>query len=515
MAWGVLGVMALSVRLVGIRHGEPDLIFHPDVSKQASVARDAYAKIQFRYVNRFKCDTPLALYPYGHSILLAKSLRVLKPVLSWAGLDRTRLRHASRWEWAFLLRISSLFWALAALAAFGRWAWPGAGWGARFLAAGLLAMEPLNAYYSHYGMNDVPLAAFLMLAWLAAAGMENDDARIPWRSLACGWLLGAAFGIKYQAVLGGALPAAAWILAFRRKSPAWRVVTVLAVAAGALAGVWMTCPAIRQPAFFAEHFPEFMAWQANIMGQSYTLAEKTWRNLLLLARFSWRHGYGVLLIPWVVVLARLVRRELPRPVARLTVTGAVFSAAGLAVLICSRDFLRSNDLLMLTPFWIWPAGWMGAGLGPRSARWAVSGMLSALLGVWMVTACLDSLALRRPDTQILARDWCEAHLPPGSRVIFERYTVKARRSDVEGLQVPYLGRLLEAKGSEVATGRYLVVSSLACDRFFDPYTPYYCERVQAAYLGIEASHGRVAEFRDRTMWYAQPHIRIYAPKEAK
>ncbi len=506
--WLGLGVLALAaaLRLTGIRHGEPQWIFHPDVAKQANVARDLHEGRTFPFANRYGQDYRLALYPYGHSVLLAQGLNAL-------GVDRKDTAEWTKWRWALALRWSSVAWALAALAALWRWGWPGAGRGPRLLAAALVAVEPFHAYFSHYGMNDVPLASLLVLAWLLAARMGDDRTGVPWRSALCGLLLGLGFGVKYQAVLGLALPGTAWLLAGRGKDWRWRTATAAALAGGAVMGAWWTCPALRLPAFFGEYFPQFMAWQANIMGEPLPLGEKVVRNLGLLARFGWRQGYGLLLVPWAVVLTQGIRGRLPQAVVRLAWPAAVFGGGLLAVFIVTRDFIRPADLVVMTPFWIWPVGWMGVDVvRSRGARRALLAALAVLWAGWTSAAALDGRALRRPDTQVRARDWCAEYFRPGDEVLYERYTLKTKQTDVDERMVIHLGKVMELAGVEELASRFLVVSSLQCDRFFDRLSPFYDEDVQAVYRGLDNTHVVVREFSDREMVYGQPHIRVYAPR---
>ena len=503
-------LLCVSVRLTGIRHGAPDLIFHPDVAKQVFVARDVYAGIHRPERNRYVDNYTQSLYPYGASVLLAQELKILSPLLRAAGWNRERLLNMHRWNWAFLLRLNSIFWISLALTIFFLMAWPNLSRKARLPAALLMIFEPVNAQYSHYGMNDVPLAALLMLAWLAAAAMDRDTASRPWRSALCGILLGIGFGIKYQALLGILLPVTVWILLFREKSTAWRWAVPAAVGAGFLAGALYACPPLRIPDYFMKHFPRFMAWQANITGEEISLAKKIFRNSALLFQFALRYGYWLLLPPWILLMLRAARKILERHTLLMAVPGFVFSSVLLFLFIVSRDFIRSNDLVALTPFWIWPVALIRSP-EKKSPRIAFRVILTALVIAWILTAWLDSLALRRPDTRIRAREWCMDHFRSRETVIYERYTLRTRKPRVHEVQVRNLVSRQARRHLRPGQYQWLVQSSIASDRFFYPLSPYFDRKSPPDYLEFEANHILVREFRDRELFFAHPRIRIYTP----
>ena len=56
---------------------------------------------------------------------------------------------------------------------------------------------------------------------------------------------------------------------------------------------------------------------------------------------------------------------------------------------------------------------------------------------------------------------------------------------------------------------YIVTSSLAHDRHYDPYSPYYDEGAQAVLAGLTNRYRLVAAFEDRPLVFAHPTIRVY------
>ena len=111
-----------------------------------------------------------------------------------------------------------------------------------------------------------------------------------------------------------------------------------------------------------------------------------------------------------------------------------------------------------------------------------------------------------------ARDWCAEYFQAGDRVVYERYTLRTKRPDLDEKWLMHLGQVLQYARVEELAGRFVVVSSLECDRFFDRLSPYYDEDIQAVYRGLDNTHVLVREFRDREMVYGQPCIRVYAPR---
>ena len=73
--------MALALRLTGIQHGRPDMVYHPDVAKQTLVARSIYrGRLDLRrlYADDFK----LTLYPYGTAVILGNTFRAYSAAIT-------------------------------------------------------------------------------------------------------------------------------------------------------------------------------------------------------------------------------------------------------------------------------------------------------------------------------------------------------------------------------------------------------------------------------------------------
>ncbi|WFB35768.1 hypothetical protein P3T73_16575 [Kiritimatiellota bacterium B12222] len=511
----IILILAMSLRVVGIRHGDPIWIYHPDVAKQAYVAQDAFGEPYAPAKNRFR-NVERAYYPYGDSVLLSDALRILQPLLNAFDLTRERLQSLHVWQWAFMLRIFSVVLFGIALVLFTLFAWPGASRWMVLTAALLLCVEPLNAQYSHYGMNDVPLAALLMLLWVASPSIRKDRGVFPWRSFLLGGLLGIAFGVKYQAVVAAIIPGMVWLLLYKEKSLCWRCLVPVVMGVGCVLGALYACPPLRMPASFVTHFPEFMAWQADITGEQLSLANKISRNVVLLADYLFLQGYVLFFIPWVLFFIQARKGGWGRSTLLMGYAGAAFSACLLLVFICCRDFLRSNDMVALVPFWVWPVGLLFYGarpVAPQKIYQHISRIsyvsLCVLAVFWITHSWRDSLALARPDTRELARVWAVENVKAGDRILLESYTVPTRIPEVEELRVPFLA--FDPLWSQVQNMEfdYLFTASLAYNRFGDNCSPYFDPEMKARYEQIDTLYERGAEFKDRELYYAHPHITVY------
>ncbi|MDD5707325.1 MAG: glycosyltransferase family 39 protein, partial [Kiritimatiellae bacterium] len=270
----VCGIMAVAARCVGIRHGEPDTIWHPDVAKQGRVAASVRrADLDLRRLH--KDDARLTAYPYGHAVIAGLTQRLIDRTVA-RGRDRVEF---SGWSWSLRLAQQATLLYVAALLAllwrqYRRWGpWRTA------LTGALLALEPLHAYYSHYGMNDVPLVAGLLLTWLLTRELSRERPALPFRSLALGFTLGVSFGIKYQAALAVTFPLAAWFVMGRQRRTLRLAASVAAVVLGGVAGVWLTCPLLRaDPDYFLGALRDFTAWQNDIVAHDSAFWKELVRN---------------------------------------------------------------------------------------------------------------------------------------------------------------------------------------------------------------------------------------------
>lgn len=498
--------LGLVVRVIGIDHGRPTWVWHPDVAKQSQVAEHIFQG-DLELTELFGGDVQRTLYPYGTSVMLGHAMKVRA---TWAGFDRVLGSH--RWFWAYRLRWLAviLFMGAVLAALFGvRRGWTAAG----ALAASLLmVLEPGAALDSHYGMNDVPLAALLLLAWVGSLYMPEEPVRLPWASVLTGFLLGLAFGVKYQAVLAGIFPLAAWIRMSREREGAGLVLSLLGLGTAGVAGMLYASPLLRSdPWLFITQLPAFMQWQTNIMETPLPFSEKVVRNLVAVAYLLLK-GHVLLLIGAGYGTWAIVRDPKRRWLVTSVVSAWLFTLLLLAVVVTGRDIVRANDLL---PVWPLLALLFGLGLSapqPRRIRRGAVLLAVALIAVFGTRTFLDVAALARPDTRERARTWCLDQAPPGSLVLRERYTLALEQPQLREQVTRYLASR-EVRGV-IRRGEpdFLVSSSLAYDRFYDKKLPYFDPDVQAFYEALPRYYQLVAEFTDRRLPFAHPVIRIYQPR---
>jgi 4-amino-4-deoxy-L-arabinose transferase-like glycosyltransferase len=493
-------LIGLALRLTGIRHGEPEMVYHPDVAKQTLVARHVYhGDLNIRKL--FHDDFRRVLYPYGASVILGNLAR----------LGGSHMDEVHRWRWALRMRWLSvtliMVSSLALLAVLSRHLRP-----LPLLLAGLaLLAEPMNAQFSHYGMNDVPLLSFMFLT-LACSMLMAGEKNVPSWSLLCGLWAGMGFAVKYQGVLALVFPGMVWLTLLKQRPMRQTCFSALAVAAGFFAGVLALCPVLRkEPAYFFGRYGDFMRWQADIMGTGTPLSEKLVTNLYAFGHLFFARGFA-LLIPLALLGALLVWRrrkdhEMLAPVLSCLLLGCLL----LAAILCSRDMVRQNDMIPVMAFLIIPAVAAPDHMKGMTRQAALT-LVGALGVMFLWVSSLDALALRREDTRLLARNWCDTNLPAGVTVAYERYTLPPTRHDLTTLRCKFLGdassRHLIAKGRATVC----IASALAYERFFDRGSPYFDESTQRAYRMLRSDYELLKEFEDRQLVYAQPKISIYQRK---
>ncbi len=515
-AWGramilpaVLG-LGLALRLTGIDHGAPDRIFHPDVAKQALVGSQVYTG-QFNPARTFKYELTHSLYPYGMSWGLGHAARFASRV---TGKDYGRVH---RFQWARRLRLLAVGIYLGAVLLWLYWMaalWPPL----PLLATGwLLVCEPFTNQFNHYGMNDAPLVAMLLLGWAATARLSdarNLVSRATWAAMA-GFCAGLGFGIKYQGILGLVLPAG--VLGWQAmRHNRWRgglLAGGIALAA-CMAGVWLATPLLQQePRYFITHWFQFMRWQSNIMENPLPLPSKLGANAWAFIKLMGTHG-GLLIVllgAWGLIL---VRRNATSP--RVPWISGLSMLLFLAVImILGRDIVRANDLMPLRLGAIVLAG-LGLATRPavkskRLSPYPIMATLTFLaLGIFLWHSWGDSMALARPDTRLRARDWCRRHLPAHAIVLHERYTLPVDRTDVTSISCRYLASTRGIALARQYPEAWLIASSLAHDRFSDPGGPYFSADKAAFYRQLGNTKPVAAHFPGRRqMYFAHPEITIH------
>ncbi len=137
--------------------------------------------------------------------------------------------------------------------------------GSGLVAALVLAVAPLHARDSHFGVTDVPVTLLLLLAlvWARRLQVPHPRRRDLWIA---GLWVGLAGATKYNAALVGIAPAAAlWLATPERRRAATRIAGVATVA---VAVFFLTNPyVLLDHSLFREHF----AFQARHMLEGHGL----------------------------------------------------------------------------------------------------------------------------------------------------------------------------------------------------------------------------------------------------
>lgn len=513
--WGKIALLVIplivgsAVRVAGIRHGDPDMVYHPDVAKQTFMARAIYGG-QSDPRRLYHDDVERVLYPYGTAVLLGHTCRTVSAVSGQDGLD-----HVHRWNWALWMRWLNVTMILTAGAVVVAFYGTHLGLVSALATGWLLLLEPICAQLSHYGMNDVPLLAVLLASWVCSGRMLSDRARVPIFSALTGFLLGFGFGIKYQALLGFVFPGVAILALLRTKGLNRAVVAGVAVAIGAIAGALLACPLLRiDPGHFMNGLPEFMRWQASIMDPPVSLREKLPRNILAVGEALVARGGWILLIGAGGGGLSALRKNADGVVCVLTASAVLFAAVLTTAIAVSRDIIRENDLMPVSAFLVLLTGFAVAhAFHPARRRFAVRGIAAVLLiglgAGYLATSAKDALALARTDTRRLAQEWCRRHVEDGSVLIRERYTLGAGKEGVRDVRFRYLSESIARQCIEAGRFDYAIASSLANSRFWDRRSPYYSEEAQAVYEHLRATCVPVATFTDRRLLHAHPQITVF------
>ena len=277
---------------------------------------------------------------------------------------------------------------------------------------------------------------------------------------------------------------------------------------------------LQDPAYFFAKLPEFMKWQANIMGEPIPLPEKLSRNVPTFIGLMSTSARWLLLPGFIWGIASVFRHREEDRARSVLVISALTTCALLAIaVITSRDVVRDTDLLPIHTFAILLFGLMAADFYNRRDAgnpcwWKHPGAL--ILGgttciVFAGAAIRDSAAFTREDTRLVARDWCRSKIPAGSRVLRERYTLPIGVSGIHEVNFRHFASKLAQQLIRSGEFDYLVTSSLAYGRFFDRASPFYNEAAQETYRALTNYCRPHVEFGDvRRLPFAHPSITVYS-----
>jgi len=289
------------------------------------------------------------------------------------------------------------------------------------VAALVLALMPLHVAASHFVTTDVCAAFFCVAALCSAAAVANEGSRRAY--LFAGLLCGFAIAAKYNAFLVAVnVPLAHWINPRRERffdRNLWRGLAWIPL------GFLIACP------YALLDLPRFLDGVANEISHYHHghIGHQGELNRLFYFLFLAGRGFGPVLtalgIFGLVTMFRRFRRShlllLAFPLLYMLFVGAY-----------KVRFVR--NLMPVLPYL---ALWIGFGAvealrqvreaWPRLARirpWklALVGLLLALAQP-ASTAVMETARLSGTDTRVQAREWIERHLPRGTALLLQSWSV--------------------------------------------------------------------------------------------
>jgi hypothetical protein len=306
------------------------------------------------------------------------------------------------------------------------------GWAARRLAGGtvgliaaaLLAVAFLPVHYSHLALNDVPTLAPVCAALVGVATIYRHNTLVGYA--VAGFALGLACATKYTAgILVLTIVAAALV----SERPGPRIRGLLLAGVLALAGFLLANPyALLDFSAFREglsHQSEASGDGGGKLGLStdsgivYYVSTATWGLGWLPALFAL---VGAIWLPFRN--RRLFAILVPAPLAFLLFMGL-------------QDRFFARWLLPVYPLLCVLAAWAAVALATRvplrTRPVAVAfGVLLCLQG--LVFSIHNDIALSRPDTRQLARNWMVDNVPIRSKVVIEPFVPAAWAADAQSVR---------------------------------------------------------------------------------
>jgi 4-amino-4-deoxy-L-arabinose transferase-like glycosyltransferase len=437
LLWCVIAVAALVLRLIGLRYGLP-AVYNPDevaiMSRALAFAKGDLNPHNFLYPTFYF----YVLFAWeGLTALLAVATRAVASFGAFQReffLDPTRVFVAGRLLTALLGTLTVLATGILGTRVAGRFVGIG--------AAVLLAVAPLHVLNSHYVKHDVPVTLLIVLAYLAyerlwtgsnrppdqppprlrrstgafraQAGGESPENRQQGALVTAAAITGVAFSTHYYTIFL-AIPLA-WAI-IRSAHDVRVAITRLAIAALISAVVFF----LLSPFLLVDLGTALRDIRANrqivldraVANLGYLSSAARYAKLLLFDTV----GFPGAILAVAGVLVGL-RRE-PTRTAWLLAFTIPF------LLFIFSTYPASRYLVPVTPFIALFAAiaiesvWKGQGARRLAAH--------VLLLVAVVAASLESaradIFIRHTDTRTLALDYINTHIPPGTTILTQPYSV--------------------------------------------------------------------------------------------
>jgi Glycosyltransferase family 87 len=328
------------------------------------------------------------------------------------------------------------------------------------VAAAVVAVETTAVAYSRMAVTDVPLMLGVAVALALIVGGEIELA---------GFVAGLATSMKYPGVL----------LLVPLAVAGYRQPRRLAIGVGlAVVAFCATSP------FLIAHFPSAVADAYRVQ----SLSHRGWLGfehdhvapIAFIVRL-W-HGLGPALLICVLGLGVAIARRTRADLILVSFVGIYF------IDLCTLGAHFDRYLLPLLP----PLGALAGrlrGLAPVTLL---------LLVVPLTWSIRDARRLTKTDTRVVAHDWIEHHLPPGSRLAVDSSLTPFKGFRVLKLKLPLPGEDHPDPNRNLARlrehgYRYAVVTGAIADRVLAARTDY--PRETAFYEALE---------RTKRVFYAAP-----------
>ncbi len=328
------------------------------------------------------------------------------------------------------------------------------------------AVAYYHAAYSHVINVHIAMACAL---W-AGVAVYLSYTRSGRRSalIAAGLLSGAAIALAYTAAVGLLmLLAALWFVADRGRRRASRIGDAAMLTGAALVSVALMSPDLLTGAgLLVRNFT------APSDGRSPGDIRSAIDSVTILRQVSWT-GYLTLLVkPYnapvtigalIGVAAGVRRREVW--------TLLLAAATGLCIVGLSAASRGASEsyLLPVTPaLWLLCARGAAAVAGTR--RLPSGAITIALAAVPLFFTVRDDVMLARPDTRVIAKDWIEAHVPSGSKILMDGMRFRFVQSPpLTGNRATVARRLVNMHDSELTlTDQMLSLYREAADHIQEP-----------------------------------------------
>ncbi len=375
-------------------------------------------EIVVRAVNMMKTGSldPNHFFDYpGLYIYLQLLVAILRFIVGAIGGEWSSLQQASPdafYLWARAL--TALFGVATVLVVFRI----GLRWGARhaLLAAGLLAVLPLHAYYSHYALTDVPLTFFVSLTMLLSLAAHEKGTLSSLAFAAAG--AGLAAATKYN---GGTALLMPLLACWMNPSLRSRLMGTLVIAATAGAVFLIAAP------YTILDLPAFLNGFARLAGEYRTNPRGPEPpGLTYLKHLRIQFGWPALLLTGAGLVMGGVR--LIRGPGRVRWALVVLFPVVYFWMVSRQQIVFARYLLPVVPMLcILAAAAVVSGVSllrryeiPRAPRTAliVALTVAALLPPSLETITSDRDMARR-GTPDIAYEWIMHNLPHGSHVVIE------------------------------------------------------------------------------------------------